>query len=285
MSPVPSPVSVVTVTYNSSALIGAFLDSAIRAGVPADRIVVVENNSSDAVLTEAAVSSRGCRFILLEKNLGYGAAMNAGVKLLGADCGHLLLSNPDVLLEPTAVSLLSAWLDSHPETGAVGPKILDPDGTVFPSARLVPSLRNGVGHALFAGIWPSNPWSKRYRADTQYGDTPRHAGWLSGACLLIRKRAFDDLEGFDEGYFMYFEDVDLGYRLSQAGWSNDYNPAAIATHIGGESTRTESSRMLQIHHQSAYRFISKKYPHWYQAPVRLTVRAGLWLRFRLSPRK
>ncbi|UCR90344.1 glycosyltransferase family 2 protein [Mycetocola spongiae] len=274
--------SAITVTYNSQALIGTFLESTIQAGIPASSILVVENASPESSATRSEAERLGVGFIALPENLGYGAAMNRGASALSMKDGYLLLSNPDVVLEPLAVKLMADWLDTHPQTGAVGPQILDETGTVYPSARLIPSLRNGIGHALFAGVWPKNPWSKRYRADAQYTETPRQAGWLSGACLLVRRSAFEQLSGFDEEYFMYFEDVDLGYRLGLAGWSNDYLPAARATHIGGESTRTNASQMLRIHHESAYRFVSKKYSRWWQFPLRLVIRVGLRTRFALS---
>src|SRR5690606_10093760 len=106
----------------------------------------------------------------------------------------------------------------------LGPRVLNEDGTTYPSARAVPSLRTGVGHALFTNLWTANPWSRRYRDDLAPADEARDAGWLSGSCVLVRRRAFDELGGFDEGYFMYFEDVDLGYRLGKAGYRNVYEP-------------------------------------------------------------
>jgi N-acetylglucosaminyl-diphospho-decaprenol L-rhamnosyltransferase len=164
--------------------------------------------------------------------------------------------------------------ESDARIGAVGP-LVETDGQVYPSAREIPSLRMGLGHALFANIWPSNPWSRRYHSDNERPPRERDAGWLSGSCLLIRREAFDAVGGFDDRFFMYFEDVDLGYRLSKAGWRNRYAPSATVMHSGAHSTDEHSTKMVLVHHESAYRFLSSKYRGWYLAPVRLAVRIGL----------
>jgi N-acetylglucosaminyl-diphospho-decaprenol L-rhamnosyltransferase len=192
----------------------------------------------------------------------------------------VLISNPDVVMSPGSIDRLLATGESDPAIGAVGPAVLNPDGSVYPSARAVPSLRTGVGHALFANLWQRNPWTLAYRRETDPSDERRDAGWLSGSCLLVRRTAFDAVGGFDEDYFMYFEDVDLGYRLGKSGYRNVYEPAATVTHVGAHSTGGESARMVAAHHESARRFLSKKYRSWYLWPVRITLRAGLALRSR-----
>ena len=107
------------------------------------------------------------------------------------------------------------------------------------------------------------------------------AGWLSGACVMVRRTAFEQIGGFDERYFMYFEDVQLGDSLGQRGWSNVYLADAVVSHLGGHSTRLASARMLAVHHRSAYLYLAQKYDAWYQAPVRLAVRLGLGVRVAL----
>ncbi|MFZ4843535.1 glycosyltransferase family 2 protein [Mycetocola saprophilus] len=280
----PERAAVVTVTYNSCAQVSEFLDSLAQTTLPGDHIIVVENRSPQAEATRQTAAAHGVNFVCLPSNAGYGSAMNRGVATLDSGVEYVLISNPDVRLNADTLPALVDWLDTHRDCGAVAPQILNEDGTVYPSARSIPSLRNGVGHALFARFWPDNPWSRHYRADADYGDTPRDAGWLSGACLLVRRSTFEKLGGFDEGFFMYFEDVDLGYRLGLDGWASTYLPTVSATHTGGTSTRTDSDRMLRIHHESAYRFMSKKYNAWYFAPLRLVLRVGLWARFQLIRR-
>jgi N-acetylglucosaminyl-diphospho-decaprenol L-rhamnosyltransferase len=110
-------------------------------------------------------------------------------------------------------------------------------------------------------------------------------GWVSGACLAIRRDLFTQVGGFDEKYFMYFEDVDLGYRLGKQGFTNLYVPEVSITHIGGESTKAIKKTMLRIHHESAMHFIQVKYQGILWAPVRGIIRVGLALRFCFQARK
>ena len=109
-------------------------------------------------------------------------------------------------------------------------------------------------------MWPANPWTRSYRQEGSVAE--RTAGWLSGSCVLLRREAWDSVDGFDPRYFMYFEDVDLGDRLGRAGWLNVYVPDAEVVHTGGHATERDaptSSRMLAEHHRSAYRFLADRY--------------------------
>lgn len=190
----------------------------------------------------------------------------------------VLISNPDVEFEGGALSALKHVLDTEAQAGAVGPRVLNSDGSIYPSARELPSLRTGIGHAFLSRIWRENPWTARYLSDFSSDTRRRTAGWLSGSCLLVRRKAFTQLGGFDGAFFMYFEDVDLGYRLGKAGWVNIYEPLAVVTHTGAHSTNTESSRMITAHHKSAYLYLSRKYATWYLAPLRGILRIGLAFR-------
>lgn len=277
-------VGIVTVAYHSNRVLSGFLDSIHAASTGPVAVVVVDNapGSDDAAALSAAA---GARHVPLPANPGYGGAVNAGVRELPDSVEWVLISNPDVVLAPGAVDTLQKTAASDPAIGAVGPAVLNPDGSVYPSARAVPSLRTGVGHALFANLWQRNPWTLSYRRETDPSDQQRDAGWLSGACLLVRRSAFDRIGGFDEGYFMYFEDVDLGFRLGRSGFRNVYEPAARVTHVGAHSTGGESARMVTAHHDSARRFLSKKYAGWYLWPIRAGLAVGLALRSRAITRR
>jgi N-acetylglucosaminyl-diphospho-decaprenol L-rhamnosyltransferase len=285
----PSPslesIAVVTVTYNSSSHLGPFLES-VRASENEElKIVVVDNNSADIDDTRRIADSQAATIIALDDNRGYGGAINRAFAALPPEIEAVLISNPDVSTKPGSIAELSRRLQSSTDIAAVGPRVLNADGTTYPSARNLPSLRTGVGHALFSGIWSDNPWSTSYRADSEGSDVERNVGWLSGSCLLVRRSAFESVGGFDEGYFMYFEDVDLGYRLGKAGWRNVYVPTAEVVHTGAHSTSAESSKMIQAHHDSAYRYLGKKYSGTYLAPLRWVLRAGLSVRSRYLSRK
>lgn len=272
-------VLVVTVTYNTGETLLPFLESLAEASSAALDIVVVDNASGSVEREQQLATAHGARFIALDQNRGYGSGIAAGIAS-AEPSEYVLIVNPDVVFEPGSIDRLVATADADPVIGAVGPRILDPDGSVYPSARRLPSLGDGVGHALFGRLWPANPWSRRYRVEYDHATRSRDAGWLSGACVLVRRSAYDQVGGFDPRFFMYFEDVDLGARLGEAGWRNRYEPTATVTHTGAHSTSRDGSRMAAAHHDSAYLYLSRRYSSWYHAPVRLLLRVGLGARKR-----
>lgn len=276
-------VAVVTVAYRSDDVLRGFLASIAGATTQAVRIVVADNLPDEGA-AESIAHEAGARYLSIPANPGYGGAVNAAVADLPASVEWILVANPDVVLATGALDTLVATGDSDPKIGSVGPRVLNEDGSTYPSARAIPSLRTGVGHALFANLWTSNPWSRRYRDDLAPTDESRDVGWLSGSCVLVRRTVFDALHGFDDGYFMYFEDVDLGYRLGRAGYRNVYQPIARATHAGAHSTGSESVRMIRAHHHSARRFIQRKYAAWWLWPVRVVIAAGLIVRSAIASR-
>ncbi|MDP9735445.1 MULTISPECIES: glycosyltransferase family 2 protein [unclassified Curtobacterium] len=278
---VPHRAAIVTVSYESGDVLPAFLASTAAASSRDVEVVVADNDSATADALRRVTETAGARFVAVGANLGYGAAVNRAVASLDPDVRWVLVSNPDVVLSPGALDRLIATAETDGTIGAVGPRLLEPDGAVYPSARLVPSLRTGLGHAVFANVWHGNPWTKRYR---QEGDhtVRRDAGWLSGACVLVRRDVYDRLGGFDETYFMYFEDVDLGWRIGRLGLRNVYEPEAVATHVGGTATRGSSERMRRAHHESAYRFLAGKYAAWWLWPLRAVLRVALSVRARAT---
>jgi len=273
--------AIVTVSYNSLDVLPPFLASTADASAAEVEVVVADNDSADADELRRITEAAGARFIELGENRGYGAAANSAVATLDHDVRWVLVSNPDVVLEPLALDRMIATASADTTIGAVGPRLLEPTGEVYPSARLVPSLRTGLGHAAFANVWPGNPWTKRYRQDGDHS-ARRDAGWLSGACVLVRRDVFDRLGGFDEGYFMYFEDVDLGWRIGKAGFRNVYDPSATAVHVGGTATKGSSERMRKAHHESAYRFLAQKYSAWWLWPLRVALKVALSVRARAT---
>lgn len=275
-------VGLVTVTYSSGRSLSALLDSVAGSTRRPVQVVLADNGSTDGSV-ETAASRTGVQLLRTGSNLGYGAAANAGVAVLGSAVSWILVVNPDVVLGPGSIDALLAVADRYPTAAAFGPLITTTDGVVYPSARQLPSVTSGIGHAMFGWWWPANPWTRRYRQDNT-APVERVAGWLSGSCLLLRRTAFDEIGGFDPGYFMYFEDVDLGYRLARAGWSSVYCPSSRVTHEGGHSTEKVAAAMADAHHRSAYRYLSRRYSAPWQAPLRLVLRAGLAARAVLSKR-
>lgn len=279
--------AVVTVTYSPGESLRAFLDSLEKATTHPYKVVLADNGSVDGA-PEREAARDGVELLRIGENVGYGTAANRAIVALDDKFGWVVVANPDVVWRPGSLDDLLAAGERTPRAGALGPLIRDAEGAVYPSARLVPSLGRGIGHAVFGTLWPANPWTRTYRQSEPDGlPVERDAGWLSGSCLLLRRTAFDSVNGFDSRYFMYFEDVDLGERLGSAGWRNRYVPGAEVVHTGGHATTANtdiSVRMLTAHHDSAYRFLADRHPGPKWAPLRLALRAGLRARRRLAVR-
>jgi N-acetylglucosaminyl-diphospho-decaprenol L-rhamnosyltransferase len=280
-------ITVVIVTHHSADDLAVCLDSLPQASSVPLNTVVIDNATSDDSVAAVVRNYPDVTFLDAGGNLGYGTAINRAVAARGADSDWLLIVNPDTQFTPDSIDMMLRTAQGDPRIGAVGPRIENADGTVYPSARALPSIRMGVGHALFSQVWPSNPWTRAYQHAELAGGSSSTAvpvGWLSGACLLVRASAFSEIEGFDEGYFMYFEDVDLGSRLASARWKNVYEPRSVVRHMGGTSTARYPAKMLAMHHDSANRYLSKKYHGWYLAPLRGAIRVGLNVRLWLMTR-
>nr|WP_222132299.1 glycosyltransferase family 2 protein [Pseudonocardia sp. C8] len=263
-----------------------FLDSLAGATTRTDvPVVLADNGSVDGAPERAAAQRPEVTFLPIGENVGYGAAANRGVAALDAAYGWVVVANPDLEWGRGALDTLLDAGRRHPRAGALGPLIREPSGAVYPSARELPSLVAGAGHAALGPVWPDNPWTAAYRRSRE-DLTERAAGWLSGSCLLLRRAAFDSVDGFDPRYFMYFEDVDLGDRLARAGWRNVYVPSAEVVHVGGASTGKPevSARMRAEHHRSAYRYLADRNPGPLRAPLRAALRAGLAVRSGLAAR-
>lgn len=275
--------AVVIVTYSPGETLERCLDTLEKATTRPYTVVLADNGSVDGA-PEKAAARANVTLLHTGGNLGYGTAANRGVATLGPEYGWIVVANPDLEFGAGALDALLDAGSRWPRGGAFGPLIREPSGEIYPSAREVPSLGKGIGHAVVGRVWADNPWTRAYKQSATSVEE-RTAGWLSGSCLLMRRSAFDSVDGFDTRYFMYFEDVDLGDRLGKAGWQNVYVPSAEVVHIQGHSTAQASERMLAVHHESAYRFISDRHPGVQWAPVRAGVKAGLALRLKVESRK
>lgn len=273
-------VSVVVVTYSPGETLDRFLDTLEKATTRPYEVVMADNGSTDGA-PERNAGRPGVTLVRTGGNLGYGRGVNRGAQ--EATGTYLLIANPDITFEPGALDTLLEAAERRPTAGSLGPLILRQNGERYPSARALPSLRHGIGHALCGWWWKSNPWTAYYRQER--GEPVEGAvGWLSGSCLLVRRDAFEGVGGFDPAYFMYFEDVDLEQRIGRAGWQNVYVPTAVVTHEGGHSTRNHRPEMVAAHHASAYRYLARQYPGAKYAPLRLVLRLGLAARAALAKR-
>lgn len=220
-------------------------------------IIVVDNNPLPAALREIEIAFPSVTILPMPMNVGYGAAVNRAAGL--ASGRHMLILNPDVTLGPGVVDLLVKHADAHPEAGAVGPCIVDPAREVQGSARRFPEASTLLfgRRSWLTRQFPNNRWSRRNLLVSPNPQGARRVDWVSGACVLTATTAFQEVGGFDERFFLYWEDADLCKRISQRGRSVWYLPQAEVVHIGGVSTRQTPWRSIVAFHRSAFRYARK----------------------------
>jgi N-acetylglucosaminyl-diphospho-decaprenol L-rhamnosyltransferase len=279
---VTDAVAVVTVTYSPGPHLERFLASLSMATELPVTVVLADNGSTDGTPQDAVERYPNVRLFDTGANLGYGTAVNRAVAQLDDD-DWMIVANPDVQWGPGSIDALLAAAVRWPRAGALGPLVRDPDGSVYPSARHLPSLVRGSMHAVLGPFWKRNPWTTAYRQE-RFEPTERPVGWLSGSCLLVRRSAFSQIGGFDERYFMYMEDVDLGDRLGKAGWLSVYVPSAEVLHHKGHSTGHDPASHLAAHHKSTYLFLADRHSGWRLAPLRWALRGSLSARSRMMVR-
>ncbi len=283
MAVTSAPIAVVTVTYSSGDYLHSFLRTLPAATDRRVQVVIADNGSVDGAPEQAAADYDNVTLVHTGGNLGYGGGMNRGIAEVDPDVEFVVIANPDIEWQPGCIDELLAAAQRWPRAGALGPLILEPDGSVYPSARRIPDLVSGAGHAILGTVWKTNPWTVAYRNENE-DLAERPVGWLSGSCLLVRREAFEAIDGFDSRYFMFMEDVDLGDRLATAGWLNIFVPSARAVHAKSHSVSRHPEKMIPAHHESAYRFQADRHPGPMWAPVRWALRGGLKIRERIAVR-
>lgn len=223
----------VVVSYNSSDTLRGCV--APLAGVRGIRVTVVDNASPGSDPLAVIADLEGVDAVRSSRNGGFGYGCNLGASRGTAPL--VLFLNPDARIEPAAIHALAGALEADPRAALVGPLIRHEDGTVAHSVRRFPRLRSTWAKALFLHrAWPLAAWTDELVRDPSAYERPAVAEWVSGACMLVRRDAFEALGGFDERLFLYCEDTDLCKRLWDEGHTVRYEPGAIAQHVGGASS-------------------------------------------------
>jgi N-acetylglucosaminyl-diphospho-decaprenol L-rhamnosyltransferase len=268
--------SAVVVNYESGTALSECVESLLAdtsAGGPPD-VVVVDNGSRDGSIATLRSRCPAARVVDPGANVGYAGGANRGIAATTTPV--VAVCNPDLHVRAGTGAALLARLEM-PGVAAAGPRIRNPDGSTYPSARSVPSHVDAVGHGLLGLLWPANPFSTRYRQLDADPDVARDVDWLSGAAIWLRRDALDAIGGWDDGYFMYVEDVDLCWRLGRAGWRIVYEPGGEVEHAQGLSTDSKPYRMIVEHHRSLLRFAGKRW----RGPQRVLLGpAAVYLAFR-----
>jgi hypothetical protein len=243
--------------------------------------VVVDNDPSDGALAAVAAQYPTIRGIPNAENVGYARAINQGI---AATTGEFVLAmNPDCVLEPGSIPALIAHLRAHPRTAIAGPRILDSDGTLQYSARSFPDHLTFLfnRYSLLTRLFPNNPWSRRYLLSDWDHRSLRDVDWLSGACMLVRREAIDQVGGMDERFFMFNEDVDWCRRMKLAGWAVSYVPGAQVVHHIGASRKKVAAKVIVERHRGMIHYFHKHHPSnpvvTVIADTLILLRAGLML--------
>lgn len=252
----PASTGIVLVTHDTRDEVLGALDS--LAGHPGP-IVVVDAGSSDGTADAVRAAHPGVRVLALA-NVGYGRGVNAGAAQLPRTVDVVVAANADVRFAPTAVDRLVAALDEDPAVALVGPRVRYPDGAHQASARRVPGVGTALVHGLLGWIAPDNPATRRYHALDLTGpdvDAACDVDWVSGCAFAVRRADLDAVGGFDPGFQLFVEDVDLCARLRARGRRIRFVPSAVVVHRVGASTSRHPLRSRLLHARALDRYLSR----------------------------
>jgi len=243
-------VSVVVVTFNALPWVERALES-----VRGHETVVVDHGSTDGTLELVGERFPEAR-VIEQENKGLGGGSNAGMRIASGD--YFLLLNSDAWALDDAVERLAAFADEHPEAAVVGPRLLNPDGSLQRSVRGFPTVwRLATEYLFLRKLAPrSRALNAFYGAGFDHEEV-REAEFLMGSVLLVRREAADTVGLFDEDFFMFSEETDWLYRFRQAGWKVLFTPDAEFVHVGGATTRQNWGPMFREQVRGHVRFLAK----------------------------
>jgi GT2 family glycosyltransferase len=280
-------VLVAIVNYNTGELTRRCLESVACDLADVEwEAVIVDNASIDG----SAAKLSGipyARVVANAKNVGFGAAVNQATRPMAqsptTDSPLVFLLNPDCELQPGAFRALVETLDAHPDCAIAAPRLLNADGSVQASARGEPNAWTGLfgRHSLLTKFFPASSEARRNlpaRDLVEAGVESAEVDWAMAAAMLVRRQPFDAVGGFDEQYFLYWEDADLCRRLRDRGWKTRYVPRAIVKHAGGASAATDSAFATREFHRSAYRYYATHIVTSPMNPLRWMAKLALSLR-------
>lgn len=248
-------VSVIIVYFNTPSEILKALSSIKNAMGNYVYEIVIVNNYSSKPLPKQIKSFSGVRIINNEQNMGYGKALNQGAKAVKGK--YLVLSNSDIIFLSNSIAKMIKKLENNPSIGIIGPQFLDLEQRVQMVGSDMPFLPQAIfAFSFFNKFFPNNPFSKKYYLSDFDRNTEKEIPALCGACLVIKKSMFERIKGFDERFFMYFEEADICYRVKMRGYKPLYYPTARVIHLIGKSS-SDKKWIQRTFEQSRYKFLKK----------------------------
>lgn len=268
--------SIVIVNWNVRGLLRRCIETVeANAGSLPVEVIVVDNASADGSAEMVRREFPGVRLIASGENLGYSGGNNLG--MASAAGRYALILNPDTEIAGNALAQMVAHMEAHPEVGAVGPALYYADGTPQPSRRRFPTPATPFWEStLLERLFPANRHARAYRMlDVPVGDSPQRVDWLVGAAVMVRREAWEEVGPLDEGFFMYFEELDWFRRLADTGrWEAHYLPGAKITHHEGKSSEQVAAARAIRFERSKIRYCRKHLGRGWAQAVRAFVLAG-----------
>lgn len=253
MSKAESPLSRVTaviVNYNSGRWLGRCIETLRGRGSAVPEVIVVDNASGDGSI-DVLPDLPGLRIRRAHRNLGFGRGVNQALRSVATE--YLLIINPDCLLIPDSLTRLVEELDGHPEAALVSGRVFDMRGLEQRGSR----RRLPTRAQVMAEIFPFGRVGGIDLTDEPAPEHPAEVEAVSGACMLVRTEALRQIGGFDPGFHMHFEDLDMMARLRETGWRIRLVPSVFVSHAGGVSSRRRPVAVMWAKHQSLWRYLNK----------------------------
>ena len=268
--------SVVIVSFNAKEHLRRCLSTLYEHQQGRFEVIVVDNASPDDSASMVAKEFPQARLLANPANAGFAVAANLGDAQAAGDVIAFL--NPDSELREDAFSAPACYLREHPDIGALGIKVLDPDGSLQLSVRRFPGLEVALfnRYSLFTRLFPGNRFSRRYLMTDWDHDTISDVDWISGACLMTTRAVLSQIGRFDEGYFWGFEDVDFCKRVHRAGLRVVYYPQTSVVHAIGASARTVPAKALIARHKGMWRYYRSHLASNFV--IDSVIFAGIWAR-------
>lgn len=272
--------TILIVNYNGGDLLESCVASLSHDPVASEaEVIVVDNGSIDGSAERLNRAGR-VKLVSLPQNPGFGAANNAGMSLVATP--YVLMLNPDTELAEGSLGAMLDAMDGAPRLGLLGCKLVDRGGVLLKTVRRMPSLTRELSESLFVSRVLGRRWPRLAEAlqDDRAYDSPQPAEWVSGAVMLVRTQALMEIGGFDEGFFLFTEEIDLCRRLRDAQWEVGYDPSLTISHLGG--AYTVDSALAIENQRSKLRYFRKHHGRLQTAALasvlvpRLALRAALW---------